>query len=179
MWAGILADVPQEFALQAAHEHYRESRWPILPADIATRWTDITRDRLGRHTDPKPAVDPDSVTAWCNELGATRRAVALGQIPPAPQEIAAGPSVAVRELVAGIGWTPPDRDTARPYIPEHAQAALTAAGRRTRPAEWAVPCPVPTCKARAGQPCTGLRGRIKHDVHPSRHDAWIAQQNAA
>ncbi|MGE7432778.1 MULTISPECIES: zinc finger domain-containing protein [unclassified Kitasatospora] len=51
--------------------------------------------------------------------------------------------------------------------------------RPQRPPEWAVPCPVPTCKGRPGSPCTGLRGRIKADVHPSRYDAWIVQQNAA
>jgi hypothetical protein len=174
MWAGILADVPADFALQAAHQHYRVSQWPVLPADIATRWTTTAKDRLGRHTDPQPAIDPDRVTAWCHELGATRQAVAAGQIEPVPQAIAAGPPIAIAALVAGIGWTPPSRDDETPYISEQAQAALAEAGRRRKPPEWSVACPAINCKAQPGQPCTGLHGRVKKDVHPSRFDAYLA-----
>ncbi|MFJ4799181.1 zinc finger domain-containing protein [Kitasatospora purpeofusca] len=184
MWAGILAETPYEFALRAAHEHYRASQWPILPADIATRWTAWTRGRLARHTDPKPAVDPDRSAAWCAELGATRRAVAIGAAEPTPAAIAKGPPLAVAELVAGIGRTPPTRDDAAPYIPADVRQALDQF-RTARRAEWTIPCPVPACRARPGDPCTRPSGgRLNGDElstgsHPSRLDAWLVQQAAA
>ncbi|MEV7358178.1 hypothetical protein [Kitasatospora sp. NPDC091276] len=179
MWAGILADVPYEAALQFAYQHYRVSQWPILPADIATRWSAGTRARLGRHTDPTPAVDPDRVTEWCAELGATRRAVAVGRAAPAAYAIAEGPPVAVAELIAGIGHMPPERDTSATYIPDHARTQL-AQFRHPRRPEWAIACPVPTCRARAGQRCTRPSGGpITGGSHPSRLDNWLAKQAAA
>jgi hypothetical protein len=50
-------------------------------------------------------------------------------------------------------------------------------GRRPRPDEWAIPCPVPTCLARPGAACTTPSGRrITAGSHPSRLDTWLAQQ---
>lgn len=173
MWAGILSHLPYEFALQAAYEHYRVSQWPIAPADIAVRWTNAAAARIGRHTDPTPAVDPDRVTDWLRELGATRRAVAAGHIPPATHAVAAAPPVAVAELVAGIGWTPPTRDPAGPYLSDQARTVL-APVRRARPAEWDVPCP--RCKARAGLRCTRPSGGAltQSTSHPARREAYMA-----
>lgn len=54
MWAGILADVPFEYALDAAQRHYATTSWPLLPADIATRWQAVVRDRMNRDADPEP-----------------------------------------------------------------------------------------------------------------------------
>lgn len=188
MWAGILADVPQDFALQAAYEHYRNSQWPIMPADIATRWTTIAKDRLDRHTDPIPPVDPDNVDAWCEELAATRQAVALGHVKPAPQAIAAGPPAAVAELLAGVGRTMPKRDAQKSYIPEYLKAdfaavlpqraAREAARERGGVDLLAVTCP--WCQAPVGQQCkrrTNSRDRTswhrRNEPHPTRVDAVV------
>jgi hypothetical protein len=179
MWAGILANVPYEAALQFALQHYRVSQWPILPADIATRWSAESRARLGRHTDPTPAIDPDRVTEWCAELGAARRAVADGHAAPAPYAIAEGPPVAVAELVSGIGHIPPTRDTETPYMSDHMRNELAPFRRPHRP-EWAITCPVPTCRAIPGQRCTRPSGGpIAGGSHPSRLDDWLTQQAAA
>jgi hypothetical protein len=179
MWIGILAHVPYDFALSAAHAHYRASQWPILPADIAVRWTNAAADRLGRHTDPKPAIDPDQVTKWLRELGATRRAVAAGEIPPATQAIAAAMPVAVTELIAGIGWTPPTRSEAAPYLSDRARTVI-AAVRRPRPAEWDIACPAPNCHAQPGSGCTRANGRPmkQSPSHPGRVDAYLARSTA-
>src|SRR5262249_6595158 len=48
MWAGILTDVPYDFAVQAAQQHYAQSQWPIAPGDIAGRWQAGVRDRMNR-----------------------------------------------------------------------------------------------------------------------------------
>ncbi|MFG3050357.1 hypothetical protein ACGFZP_05285 [Kitasatospora sp. NPDC048239] len=184
MWAAALTGVPYDFALRAAREHYRTSPWSVMPADIATRWDTWSRARLARHTDPTPAVDPDRSGAWCRELGATRRAVAVGEAEPTPAAIAEGPPLAVAELVAGIGRTPPTRDDAAPYIPADVRQALDQF-RTARRAEWTIPCPVPACRARRGDPCTRPSGgRLNGDElstgsHPSRLDAWLVQQAAA
>ncbi|MFD5916208.1 hypothetical protein ACFVYP_06890 [Kitasatospora sp. NPDC058201] len=179
MWAGILVDVPYDAAMRFAHQHYRQSQWPILPADIATRWTEWTRARLARHTDPTPAVDPDRPADWCAELGATRRAVAAGHVEPTPAAIAEAPPISVAELVAGIGRTPPTRDEATPYVHAGAREALSAY-RTPRQAEWTIACPVQLCRARPGEPCTRPSGgRLRTGSHPSRLDAWVASQAAA
>ena len=45
MWAGILTDVPYDFAVQAVKQHYAQSQWPITPGDIAGPWQATVRDR--------------------------------------------------------------------------------------------------------------------------------------
>lgn len=51
---------------------------------------------------------------------------------------------------------------------------------RDRPPEWAIPCPVVTCRALAGRCCTTPRGRrLTTGSHPSRYDTWLIQQHAA
>ncbi|MFB7910240.1 hypothetical protein ACFC1T_27780 [Kitasatospora sp. NPDC056076] len=46
-----------------------------------------------------------------------------------------------------------------------------------RPPEWAIPCPVPTCRAKAGTPCRTPTGRrLASGSHPSRADAWLVHQ---
>lgn len=188
MWAGILAEVPYEFALQAAHQHYRTSQWPILPADIATRWHEQTSNRLGRHSDPIPDADPDDVAAWCRQLGETRQAVAQGRIEPSPHAVAAGPPSGIAALTAGIGRTMPKRNTHRPYIHDSAAAELTAclpqraareAGRKRGAVDLlSVDCP--WCQAAIGQQCkrrSHKRGawHRRDEPHPARVDAVVIE----
>lgn len=82
MWAGILVDVPYDYAITAAQKHYAQSNWPILPADIATRWRAVVRDRMNRDIDPAPPVDPDNEQAYRAQLVARRQAVANGAVRP-------------------------------------------------------------------------------------------------
>ncbi|MCG6493397.1 hypothetical protein [Kitasatospora sp. A2-31] len=49
---------------------------------------------------------------------------------------------------------------------------------REHPPEWAIPCPVPTCRAKPGTPCRSPRGRrLTTGSHPSRLDAWRTHQH--
>lgn len=181
MWAGILAEVPYDYALTAAHQHYAKSTWPILPADIATRWAATVRDRMNRHTDPAPAVDPDNETAYRAELAATRYAVATG----------AAPAVELRELTAGPAAYEADARWAAlgSYVPIHVRDALAEQRperaererllRTGQPDPLSVQCPWDACRASAGQRCN-TRGRTRHDPHPARTDAArTARETAA
>lgn len=49
--------------------------------------------------------------------------------------------------------------------------------RQQRPPEWAIPCPVPTCRAKAGTTCRTPTGRrLTANSHGSRLDAWLVHQ---
>ncbi|MFF4661990.1 hypothetical protein [Streptomyces sp. NPDC001282] len=172
MWAGILADVPYDFAVTAAHQHYAKSTWPILPADIATRWAATVADRLGRHTgtfEPlqHPELNPDDELgdAFVAALKAERHAVATGQQPPNElRAITSGPAAEVVEKrIASLGA----------YMPPSVREALAQnqpEARRTPYLGLAVPCP--HCRAAAGQRCTiPASGRRMPHPHPSRVDA--------
>lgn len=181
MWAGILADVPPDFALQAAQQHYATSTWPILPAEIATRWKTAVRDRMTRHNgtfEPTehPEVDPDDVTGYLEALRGQRRAVVHGEQAPAPvRAITAGPAAAeAARRVAALGdyLTTETRQALAPYRP--VAAARLRAAQEGQPDPLAVACPVETCRARPGQPCqrpTRRGGRTRlHGAHASRTD---------
>ncbi|MFJ1695726.1 hypothetical protein ACIOHC_11330 [Streptomyces sp. NPDC088252] len=166
MWAGILADVPYDYAVTAAHRHYAKSTWPILPADIATQWAATVRDRMNRDVDPAPPVDPDNETAYRRALAARRRAVATGQQPPIEHKaLISGPAAEeVERRMAALGS----------YMPPSVREALaedrpTETGR-TPHLGLAVPCP--HCRAAAGHRCTiPSTGRRMPHAHPSRIDA--------
>lgn len=181
MWAGILADVPYEYAVTAAHQHYAKSTWPILPADIATRWAATVRDRMNRHTDPAPAAHPDNEAAYRAELAATRYAVAIGQ----------APAVELRELTAGPAAYEADARWAAlgSYVPLHVRDALAEQRperaererllRTGQPDPLSVQCPWDACRVPAGQRCQ-TRGRTRHDPHPARAEAArTARETAA
>ena len=141
MWAGILASVPYDFAVKAAQEHYAQSQWPILPADIATRWSTTVRDRLQRHTDPTPAVDPDDVDAYRAELQRARTAVATGETSPSGlRELTAGPDAEVEERLNALGRYVPDaiRDELAEFRPR--RAAREALARAGQPDPYTVRC---------------------------------------
>jgi hypothetical protein len=82
MWAGILAEIPYDYAIRASQEHYTRSQWPIQPSDIATRWNAEVRNRMERHTDPTPDVDPNNELAYRRALRDGRTAVAQGVAAP-------------------------------------------------------------------------------------------------
>ncbi|MEU3220000.1 hypothetical protein [Streptomyces sp. NPDC006971] len=165
MWAGILADVPYDEAIAAAHQHYAKSTWPILPADIATQWAATVRDRMRRDVDPTPPVDPDNETAYRAALTAHRRAVATGQQPPVEHRVlTSGPAAAeVERRMAELGA----------YMPTSVREALAQnrpEASRTPYLGLTVPCP--HCRAEAGQRCTiPASGRRMPHAHPSRVDA--------
>ncbi|MGW2837350.1 zinc finger domain-containing protein [Streptomyces sp. NPDC001493] len=184
MWAGILADVPYGFAVTAVHKHYATSQWPILPANIATRWQAVVRDRMARDVDPAPPVDPDNESAYRHALAARRRAVATGQVRPVEQKMLTGPAAEdVQRRMAELGDYLPTsvREALAPYRP--AAAARIVAIRTGQPDAYAVPCPVETCRADVRFPCTSTRrngGRRTLKVaHPSRVDAAAARDRAA
>ncbi|MCX5562751.1 hypothetical protein [Streptomyces sp. NBC_00038] len=174
MWAAVLRDVPLQFAGEAAGRHYAEQPWPIKPSDIATRWRDAVRDRLGRATgtfEPThhPHLDPDDVGGYVQALRADRGAVAGGDSQP----------VAVAELMPAVG----DRFGSRlaelvPANAEFTEAKQQRYPRREQPKgppERAVHCPA--CGASAGRPCkTTSRGRQMTGTHPSRRDVYEAAQ---
>lgn len=179
MWAGILADVPYDYALTATHQHYARSTWPVLPADIATRWQATVRDRMERHADPAPPVDPDDEAAYRAELAAARRDVAHGHTPPVTlRELDAGPAAEAEARLAALGS----------YVPRTVAAELSAfrprrAERERRatqglPDPLTVTCPYEPCRAAPGNPCVNHRRHPRTSTHPSRLDAATTAQHA-
>jgi len=185
MWAGILADVPYEYALQAAHAHYAKSTWPILPADIASRWAADVADRLGRHVgtfEPTahPELHPDDEAGYRAALAAERRAVATGQQPPVElKAITAGPAAAeVQARLDAMGTYMPAavKDALAVHRPVRAERERLAA--EGQPDPLSVSCG--WCKASVDEPCCDMRTNPKDSSvraarrrtpHPSRMDA--------
>jgi hypothetical protein len=166
MWASVLKDVPLQFAMDAIGEHYAQSPFPVLPADIAAKWKAETRRRLERHIEQPPHADPEDELAYRRQLHAQRKDVATGRARIHD----------VKELTDGFAKMPEHRE--RPYLPDHIRRqfadALTGWGeRKFLHPEMAVDCPY--CKARVGKPCrTPTRHRELQDTHPSRKDAYRA-----
>lgn len=184
MWAGILADVPYDTALQYATEHYRQSTWPILPAEIASRWDAAVRDRLARDNgtfEPgdHPGLDPDDAVGYLHALRNRRQAVAQGVQPPnTVKAITAGAAAdEVTERLKALGS----------YVPRHVdevldkyrpvKAARRAAIQAGEPDALAVDCE--WCSAPAGEPCRSRRivpgggatsSKRRSSPHPSRLD---------
>lgn len=184
MWAGILTNVPYDFAVQAAQAHYATSQWPIAPGDIAARWQATVRDRLTRDTgtfEPNdyPDLDPDDAVGYLQALRGQRQRVAQGVQPPSTvRAITAGPAAdEVTRRLATLGT----------YVPRQVDDALDAyrpikAARRTaltagQPDPLSVDCD--WCQAPAGEPCRSrridpkggaTRNRRRSTPHPSRLD---------
>ena len=184
MWAGILTEVPYNFAIQAAQAHYATSTWPILPAEIATRWTATVRDRMNRHNgtfEPTehPELEPDDIDGYLTALRGERQAVIFGHTQPsAVKAITAGPAAAEAEARL---------KTLGSYVPRHVDELLddhrpVKAARRAalvagQPDALAVACD--WCQAPVGQPCRSRRinpkgaataQRRRAIPHPSRLD---------
>ncbi|MFD4572065.1 hypothetical protein ACFWNK_01960 [Streptomyces sp. NPDC058417] len=178
MWIGILADVPYDFAVQAAQQHYATSQWPITAGDIATRWQTAVRDRMAAHTQAfepyaHPDLDPDDADGYLAALRGERQAVAHGQLPPEPVRaaITAGPAAAeAQRRIAQLG----------DYLTTEARTALAPLRPRASERErllrgghgdyLAVACPHIHCLAPAGQPCRNRHRVARTTPHPSRVD---------
>lgn len=184
MWAGILTDVPYDFAVQAVQRHYAQSQWPIAPGDIASLWQATVRDRVNRDNgtfEPNdfPDLDPDDVIGYLQALRGQRQAVARGfQAPSTVKAITAGAAAdEVTERLKTLGSYVPRQvdevlDTYRP-IKAARRAALTA----NQPDPLSVPCD--WCQAPAGEPCRSRRitpggaatsNKRRSSPHPSRID---------
>ncbi|MDI3390204.1 hypothetical protein QIS99_29025 [Streptomyces sp. B-S-A8] len=182
-WHELLNDVPLTTpdgwdVREAVRDHVLDSPYPILPVDVARKWRAYRRDRLGRHTDPAPAADPDDVAVWCAELLATRQAVATGTAAPSThREITSGgphPEVAARLAAIGSCIPPAVRSQLAPYRP--ARAAREADVSAGQPDALSVPCQ--WCHARRGEPCR-TRGTAPRAVpHPTRVELADAQRAA-
>ncbi|MFF5727964.1 hypothetical protein [[Kitasatospora] papulosa] len=192
-WNELLGDVPMATphgwdALVAARQHIRTSVYQILPADIVRPWESYRRDRLARHSDPTPSVDPDDQAAWTAELVGTRRAVAVGIAQPAQaRAITTGrdginPRLQARLREIGSCIPPAARAALSPYRP--ARAAREAAVAQGLPDALSVRCEWEGCLAQPGEPCRrrrigpdgGARGTAQCAPHPSRLDLAAAQQ---
>lgn len=177
-WYDVLYPFTVDEARTAIAAHVAAGNAFIAAGEIVTSIRRARADRMSRHTDPTPLADPDDPHAYRAELLATRRAVAIGQQPPAQHELAAGPmhpDVAARLKALGS------------YIPQHVDEALDAhrpmkAARRAaitagEPDALSVECD--WCDAPAGEPCRSRRitpggaatsHRRREKPHPSRVD---------
>lgn len=191
-WHELLGDVPMATphgwdARAAARQHIRISPYPILPADVGRPWEDCRRDRLGRHTDPTPAVDPDDQAAWTAALVRTRYAVATGTAQPAQYRAitsdALDPELEARLRQVGSCIPPAARTALARYRP--ARAAREEAVALGQPDALAVRCD--WCLAPVGEPCrrrrVGLDDKARGSApratpHPSRADLATAQATA-
>ncbi|MFF8481932.1 zinc finger domain-containing protein [Streptomyces antibioticus] len=191
-WHELLDDVPMATphgwdVLAAARKHIRTSPYQILPADVARPWESYRRDRLARHSDPTPSVDPDDQAAWTAELARARRAVAAGTAQPAQaRAITSGrdgidPRLKARLREIGSCIPPAARTALAPYRPT--RAAREAAVAQGRPDPLGVRCG--WCQAGPGEPCRrrligpddGVRGTAPRSTpHPSRLDLAAAPQ---
>ncbi|MGP3684114.1 zinc finger domain-containing protein [Streptomyces sp. IBSNAI002] len=166
LWAGVLADVPAEFAMWAVGQHYAESPFPIKPSDIASRWRAHVRDRMNRHTgtlEPTryPELDPDDVAGFMHTLRTERQAVIMGQQPPTPLAAITGPDAVpaeVEERLAAVGR----------YVPDHIREQLAPTWPRRGP-DGALAHRCPQCGARPGQHCTTAKaGTRRQQPHGAR-----------
>ena len=191
-WHELLGDVPMATphgwdTRVAARQHIRASPYQILPADVARPWESYRRDRLARHTDPTPSVDPDDQAAWTAELVGTRRAVAAGTAQPAQARAITSsrdgvdPRLEARLREIGSCIPPAARAALAPYRP--ARAAREAAVALGQPDALSVRCE--WCLAQPGEPCRRRRIGLDDGVratapratpHPGRLDLAAAQQ---
>ncbi|MER5210993.1 hypothetical protein ABT063_10520 [Streptomyces sp. NPDC002838] len=190
-WHELLGDVPMATphgwdACVAARQHIRTSPYQILPADVARPWESYRRDRLARHTDPTPSVDPDDQAAWTAELVGTRRAVAAGTAQPAQaRAITSGrdgidPRLEARLREIGSCIPPAARAALAPYRP--ARAAREMAVALGQPdalsvrCEWCLAQPGEPCRRRRIGPDDGVRTTAPRATpHPGRLDLAAAQ----
>lgn len=185
-WHDLLSDVPPTAphpegrhwdASQAVRHHIKTSPYPIKPSDVSRPWHAFRTDVLRRHVDPVPNVDPDNATAYRAALAGHRHAIETGATVATPRAaITSGPAAAeVETRLAQLGSYIPAhvRDVIATHRPHRAERERIA--RAGLPDPLDVPCPVATCRAPTGRPCTrqgrGDARRPLTGAHPSRLDA--------
>ena len=77
-WAAVLGDVYFDDARQAVIDHYRDSTYTLMPADVVGRVKKIRNDRIGDRQAPLPPIDPSDVDAYAEWQRAWYRAVGDG-----------------------------------------------------------------------------------------------------
>lgn len=185
MWAGILTDVPYDFAIQAAQAHYAHSQWPIAPGDIAGRWQGTVRDRMNRDNgtfEPNhyPDLDPDDIIGYLQALRGQRQAVAQGVQPPnTVKAITAGPAAdEVTNRLRTLGSYVPRQVDEQLDVHRPVKAARRAALLAGEPDALSVECD--WCDAPIGEPCRSRRiapnggataNKRRSTPHPSRAEA--------
>ncbi|MFD4659321.1 hypothetical protein ACFWP2_27250 [Kitasatospora sp. NPDC058444] len=191
-WCELLQDVPAVAvegwdASAVVRRHIASSPWPIIAADVARPWAAHRRALLARHTDPRPAVDPDDDRAYRDAIREQRAAVATGQAAPnSTRQLTGGPAASV---AARIGRALPAAAAEQLAEYRPVRAAREAAAAAGRPDALAVGCD--WCHAPAGEPCrrrtlapgaqAGTWSR-RRTVHPTRTDKAAAgrrQESAA
>ncbi|SDT69637.1 hypothetical protein SAMN05216371_3837 [Streptomyces sp. TLI_053] len=190
-WCELLQDVPAVAvegwdAAAVVRRHIASSPWPIIAADVARPWAAHRRALLARHTDPRPAVDPDDDRAYRDAIRAQRAAVATGQtVPNSTRQLTGGPAASV---AARLGRALPAAAAEQLAAYRPVRAAREAAAAAGRPDALAVACD--WCHAPAGEPCrrrtlppgaqAGTWSR-RRTVHPTRTDKAAArrQESAA
>lgn len=167
LWAGVLADVPAQYAMYAVGKHYAESPYPIKPSDISTRWRAVVRDRMTRHTDTleptrHPELDPDDIEGFQQTLRAERQAVIMGRAEPTPAKaITQAVPADVQARLDAIGQ----------YVPAAAREQLAQVWPQQRTL-GALSIRCPQCGARPGQHCTTSKTRTNRTTpHGARTNA--------
>ncbi|MDH6123424.1 hypothetical protein [Kitasatospora sp. GP82] len=172
-WCELLRDVPATApggwdAAAAVRRHVECSPYPVLPVDITRPWAAHRRELLARHTDPRPAVDPDDVAAYQDAIRAQRNAVATGQAAPSgSRQLTGGPHPTVAARIAGRALPADAAEALAPYRP--ARAARQAAAAAGRPDALSVPCG--WCRAPVGEQC-----RRRTNATPDRPGTWTRRR---
>lgn len=187
-FADALADIPLDEDCRTAIATYYgtplpggERHW-LQPHHVRSIRAAIRADRV---TAAHPLYEGEPTETGSDFVARRRQqlaAAANGQLPAQPIRAALeGPPHPTVAAALGSAFQP----VPGPYVPEQVRADLVAAvpGLATRYAhlpELAIPCPVPSCRARPRRPCHTPSGRELHaGSHPSRRDAYAAQQQTA
>jgi hypothetical protein len=190
-WHDLLHDVPPTAphpegrhwdASDAVRRHIATSPYPIKPSDVSRPWHAFRSDVLRRHVDPVPNVDPDNAAAYRAAIAGHRHAIETGATVATPRALLPGETgtreqrdQSAAKRLRELGTYVPRAVAAElaGYRPHRAERERLAAAGRPDPLD--VPCPVGTCRAAAGRPCTyqgrGDARRPLANAHPSRLDA--------
>lgn len=127
-WSMVLDDVRIEDATTVLRDHYRESTFPVRPADIVERVRRLRAARLrawevAGGSEPAPPVDPDQVAVSIAWTRAFRHAIGSGATTEQadgyacqavgvtrPLEVEAAPRPAIAAALAGITRRVPPRE---------------------------------------------------------------------
>lgn len=194
-WAAALHAIPlDDDARAAVAAHYADTdRW-ITPAHVLQQRRKIRTDRLDRANVLYEGRPGETGAESIARRRALERAVADGRIEPqtatqavglaprtAPPALTGGPAPEVEARLAAIGRRMPEEaaELLHEFRPTRAQREALAASGLPDPRD--VACPVESCRAAPGKPCSRptRRGgrRTLADPHPSRLDTARDRHN--